>query len=205
MATYKNLGIGGATYDLAQATGANQPIWHQLGSQGRINNLPSVFFDGVAQSMQSAAGAARSIPHKVGMIYRMNNADAAHALFDGVANGARSGAYIAANTGSFHLTGGGDADTGLIPALGMYHSIVCHFATGAASYVVLDGVQSALFNPVAQALTGLTFNGLIGPIFLSPMDCPIIAGWDLLTTVNNGLTDLAIDNWLWATWGAMQQ
>lgn len=203
LSAWKNIGTDGASRDLAQATGAAQPIFHTIGTPGKLNNFPSVRFD-TTKFMASAVGTARSLPCKVAGIFRVDSFGASYGLFDGQTGG-RAGAYTNSTSGLLHVTGTGDGLTTASPTAGQYHAMVFHYATGANSYARLNGVQAPNVTAGPQAMTGITLGGLIGGIFLFPGDCVVLAGWDLLTTLNASVTDTGIESFLTSTWGAMPQ
>jgi hypothetical protein len=140
MGTVVNLGSGGATYNVVQAVGANQPLYRAVAAAGKINNKPALEGDG-ARGMASGA-IALAQPTTMFALVKVKSSQGAAMITDGNAAQMQWG-FISLQS---RLFCGAAALTGQSVTIGQWQLIVAQF-NGASSFARMDGAQSGAINP----------------------------------------------------------
>ena len=142
MATWKNKGTTGATWDITQSTGGNKPLFKLHSDAVKMGGKPAIRFDGVDDYMTSAVGSIQAQP-ATWVIVGKGTGAGTQVWFSGSATN-RNQIYTAVL--AINMYAGSVA--GLIQNItaNTYHCISGIF-TGAASTGALDGTTLGAINP----------------------------------------------------------
>jgi hypothetical protein len=152
---------GSRAQNATQATGGLQPLFRRIAEGGRIGSLPAVQFDGIDDSLLTAAGAAIAGPLTIACVHRFTAAPAFGTVYSSLTAGTR--VSMGQNPlPSYRISRGISVDhTTQIPVAGDWASAIVRY-DGAQTVFRVNGVDSSPGNPGASAPTGLTLGSLEG-------------------------------------------
>ena len=163
--TWTNLGSDGTGSNAVQAVSGARPSYDEV--EATLGDK-AIDFDG-SDYMQTATIANLWQPSKICLVYRQDSGAVSTNFIEGLNSGNRQ---------SISTSGGGSRDlqiyagssvvaSGKLITFGAWHMVIVSF-NGAASYVRLDGSQSANLSPGTHKLAGLTIGGIYsGSSFLN--------------------------------------
>lgn len=159
ISAWKNKGTLGAAWDLAQATGAAQPLFQAIATPGQIANRSSVKSTGT-QWMATAVLSAQPVAAVCATVWRSDSVAASVFAYDGNTGG-REGVNVFTG-GIIQLSGAGTYNTTQTLSVSTWNALVVNYNTGATSFLRLNGIQGASGNCTPGGITGVTLFSFAG-------------------------------------------